>query len=321
MEEENEIKGKIKFYQNELYILFPNNFEDFQELLGEIFGLQGDFISNFTLTYTGENGEIEIEKTLDYKKFYSYASEQNILIVLNIQVNELSNIDIQKCTANLLSYKAKNSDNIQSVNLNEEENNNKNNLNIINEDEKLINQHNNNLILNNNIIDDNNIVSNNLGQNNNLDLRVLVYPVACFICKGFPLFQSLYYCLQCNKVFCFHCEVQEGPKHKHAYYKVQTKEQYEGVRDIGMSKFDKFMESVGNSMGNAFDSVMSFFSKKNGPKAKRTSEAQLVSLVEITKYLYDLKNVPDQTIEDALRKTNGNIDEAVLLLTTQDNQI
>ena len=81
------------------------------------------------------------------------------------------------------------------------------------------------------------------------------------------------------------------------------------------------MESVGNSMGNAFDSVMNFFSKKNGPKAKRTSEAQLVSLVEITKYLYDLKNVPDQTIEDALRKANGNIDEAVLLLTTQDNQI
>lgn len=317
MEEENEIKGKIKFYQNELYILFPNNFEDFQELLGEIFGLQGDFISNFTLTYTGENEEIEIEKTLDYKKFYSYASEQNILIVLNIQVNELSNIDIQKCTANLLSYKAKNSDNIQSVNLNEEENNNKNNLNIINEDEKLINQHNNNLILNNNIIDDNNIVSNNLGQNNNLDLRVLVYPVACFICKGFPLFQSLYYCLQCNKVFCFHCEVQEGPKHKHAYYKVQTKEQFFECIKLGLIKY---VPGFKNKKKKNFDNNVNNNSKGNNGKIDLMTikEPQLVSLVDVTRNLYDLSNVSDQKIADALTKTKGNIDEALLLLISDE---
>ena len=48
---------------------------------------------------------------------------------------------------------------------------------------------------------------------------------------------------------------------------------------------------------------------------------QEVYLINFARNSYDLRNISDQQIREALRKTNGNIDNAVILLTVNNNNI
>ena len=48
---------------------------------------------------------------------------------------------------------------------------------------------------------------------------------------------------------------------------------------------------------------------------------QEVYLINFARNSYDLRNISDQQINEALRKTNGNIDNAVILLTVNNNNI
>ena len=110
----------------------------------------------------------------------------------------------------------------------------------------------------------------------------------------------------------------------------------------GKTNFDKFMDDIGNKLEGAYNSVLGFFgggnrsnNNNNNNNVNQMSDfqnnnnnanhnngqnqpgPQQVSLVQIARNCYDLRNVTDQQIENALRQTNGNIDDAVILLIGQ----
>ena len=76
-----------------------------------------------------------------------------------------------------------------------------------------------------------------------------------------------------------------------------------------------------DKMEGAYNSVLGFFGAGNNNQNNNSRVAQqqqqvpqLVSVVQLARNIYDLRNVSDQQIEDALIKAQGNIDEAVFSL-------
>ena len=144
----------------------------------------------------------------------------------------------------------------------------------------------------------------------------------------------MYYCSTCKYIICPQCELKEGPQHKHPLYKVQNITQFDALNIGGVTQFDKFVEGVGNQFESAYNSFLGFFGANNNNNnnnninnnnnnnqirnnIRNIDKPQWVSLVQIARANYDLRNITDKQIEEALIKTRGNIDEAVISLFGQ----
>ena len=83
------------------------------------------------------------------------------------------------------------------------------------------------------------------------------------------------------------------------------------------------MDRIMNRMEGAYNSVLGFFgagnnNPNNNSRVQQPPQVpQLVSVVQLARNIYDLRNVSDQQIEDALIKAKGNIDEAVFSLVSK----
>ena len=464
-----EFKGKIKFYDDQVDVIFPIDFNKFAKNLEEILGLSDDFLNNIKISYKDEDGDkIQIKSADDYKLFIDEIQKKKISMELLIEVKEESNILIKKCSSSILAYVAKNSsaninnlseeikennkslelsdeinpnniqnekdeneknkiiseeekklnndninnnenkidnnvainnpineiknenekdqkenqvildnninknlnnnninnDNINNNNINNINNNNINNINnnSINNINNINNIKNNNINnLNNNINNINNINNlNNNNINNNIQnpqiknaqaqlqnpqnlrpqlqnqnqnhafLYILSFPFSCSICRRGPIYRSLYFCQDCNIIICPQCELKEGPVHLHPLFKAQNSAQFEALNINGISSIEKFMDGVGNKLGDAYKSFVGFFggggnndnnnnnsnnNNQNRNNVQIIKGPQWVSLVQIARSSYDLRTVTDKQIEQALIKSKGNIDEAVISLT------
>ena len=145
-------------------------------------------------------------------------------------------------------------------------------------------------------------------------LFMIAFPYACSFCKAGPIYRVMYYCKECNFVICPRCEQREGERHFHPLYKVQNGSQFKYLDINGPSTIDM----IKDKMEGAYNSVLGFFGAGNNnpniSKAQPQQVPQLVSVVQLARNIYDLRNVSDQQIEDALIKARGNIDEAVFSL-------
>ena len=104
--------------------------------------------------------------------------------------------------------------------------------------------------------------------------------------------------------------------------------QFEALNTAEISSVEKFMNDVGTGIEGAYKSVVGFFGGNKNQNQNQQNQnqnrnnsiiggPQWVSLVQLARNSYDLRNVTDQQIEQALIKTRGNIDEAVISLTVQ----
>ena len=376
-----ELKGKIKFYDDEADILFPIDFKKFKERLAAILGLSEDMISNVKLSYKDEDGDkIEMKIEEDYTLFIEEAKKKKELLVMLVEIKEESNIDIKQCSSSIFAYVAKNSGNINNLseeikkkslelsdeiiadnnsninnvkennNINNDINSNKNPNKVIynnNINQNINNQNNinniNNINSNNNINNNSNInnyinsinninnsqrqqsiqrpqVPNNAANNN---LCILSFPYQCNLCLRGPMYNAIYVCRECNLFICQNCELREGPRHMHPLLKVQNHSQFAFLLGGNISDLEKIVNGVGNTIEGAVDSMMGFFGAKNNNNNKNNKSSynnkgpQWVSLVQLARSYYDLRNFTDQQIEDALLKSNKNIDQAVILLVSQ----
>ena len=150
-------------------------------------------------------------------------------------------------------------------------------------------------------------------------LYMLQFPYACTLCRLGPIYRVMYYCKDCNIIICPKCEQREGERHYHPLYKVQNGSQFQYLNINGVSTMDKIMDK----MEGAYNSVLGFFgaggnnnneNNQNNRVQKQPPVPQLISIVQLARNIYDLRNVTDQQIEEALIKTKGNIDEAVFSL-------
>ena len=123
----------------------------------------------------------------------------------------------------------------------------------------------------------------------------------------------MYFCNYCRSIVCPECELKEGPKHKHPFFKVQNADQFETLNLERGSELDKLMEGFNNFFG-IFGGNMNnnnMYSSKNKNNVQNKNKPQRISLVQLARTNYDLRNVTDQQIEEALIKSKGNVDEAV----------
>ena len=215
---------------------------------------------------------------------------------------------------------------------------NDNNINNINNFNK------NNINTRNNI---NNININNNMNNNNLSSQTyMVFPLSCNLCSQYPIVKVLYYCLVCNIPLCEECEDKLGINHRHSILKVQTNQQFEDL-NLRINSCSKGGNSQSNNNKNNNDNknspnenqsqIMNIFNnikdsviseifgddKKNeninniNQEVNNKNEQivpQRMSLIQLARAQYDLNGVSDNQLQEAIEKSNGNIDEAVILL-------
>ena len=257
--------------------------------------------------------------------------ENSNQLIMNNNINNINNInnneiDLKEENNNIPQKQNNNINNISNINninnKNQEQfNNNINNVNNIN---------NSNNINNINIVPQNQNNISQISQNQNMNeikankltnkyLYMLQFPYACTLCRLGPIYRVMYYCKDCNIIICPKCEQREGERHYHPLYKVQNGSQFQYLNINGVSTMDKIMDK----MEGAYNSVLGFFgaggnnnneNNQNNRVQKQPPVPQLISIVQLARNIYDLRNVTDQQIEEALIKTKGNIDEAVFSL-------
>ena len=277
--------------------------------------------------------------------------ENSNQLIMNNNINNINN-NINNINNNEIDLKEENNKNIppKQNNINNNINNINNNINNNNQIpfQKNQNEFNNNNNINN--INNINVVPQNqnipqMSQNQNMSqmnqmsqnpqmnqmnqmnvskltnkyLYMIQFPFACSLCRLGPIYRVMYYCKDCNLIICPKCESREGERHYHPLYKVQNGSQFQYLNINGVSTMDKIMDK----MEGAYNSVLGFFGangnnnngNNNNSRVQRQPQVpQLVSVVQLARNIYDLRNVTDQQIEEALIKCKGNIDEAVFSL-------
>ena len=212
---------------------------------------------------------------------------------------------------------------LNSPYIQQENNNNNYNMNNIN------NINNFNII--NNINDINDINSNNNIISNQ---KYIVFPFNCNLCNQYPIVKVLYYCPVCALPFCEKCEEKLGINHRHSILKVQTNEQYNDLNlkingnsnqennqndnneNVNQSKIQQFTNNIKNSfLGTFFGG-----NDKNNDAEQRENNGnqqfapRQMSLIQLARTQYDLNGISDNQLQDAINRTNGNIDKAIILL-------
>ena len=82
------------------------------------------------------------------------------------------------------------------------------------------------------------------------------------------------------------------------------------------------MQGTYNNMVNFLKNDYSINNDMNNNRNNiQMDNNQDMHLINVARNSYVLRNISDQQIKEALRKTNGNIDNAVILLTVNNKNI
>ena len=317
-----------------------NSGEDYLILLEQIKNKQ----ANIIIVEKDENANIDIDNCsqslINFKEKNEKNNEanNNLNIVsnqqfeINKQENKIEKINIDIKNNNDINNNDKNNiNNFEEKNKVLEINNNKefynnidNNLNDSNSEEEIMspylqkekeqkNEMNNNI----NII--NKINDINANANVNLNQTYLVFNIACSLCNQFPIIKILYYCPTCSVYICPECENKPDINHRHSILKIQTQQQYsdlmEKINNSRNGNLENNQSNLAKIKDNIKDSVLKIFGNNkeevNIPQQNLTSQ---MSIIQIARAQYGLEGISDEQLQDAIRKTNGNIENAIPLL-------
>ena len=291
---------------------------------------------------------IEIEENADID--INACSNSIIKFDEKLNKNEIEKEENKNNNLNIISNQQFEINNEEKKN-NQKNNNIESNNLIINDNNIQINKNQNNLIIHKandlipiNIQKENNFNMNNINnQNNSVNLNnqtYMVFPYNCNLCNQYPIVKALYYCLVCGIPLCQECEEKLGINHRHSILKVQTKQQYDDL-EMKINRNSKEMEkekekSKNNNQDNSNqsgieifannikDSIIAFFGNDKKDENinnigkeqynNQRMEPQKMSLLQLARAQYDLNGISDAQLQEAIQRTNGNIDEAIVLL-------
>ena len=248
----NEEEGIIIYGDYEKIISFPKEYEDFINNIISLFHIPEDKKPLLIITYKNIYGDsIKILSKEDYSDFLLKLSENEIQNIIFVSIQETIKNKIKSYREDIYDNKDEDDDD------NDKEKGNELNNNDDEVDEFLRRGHvfekkqNNpkseifgggaldiNKILNesnendeNNINNDNNKIDNIF--NNDIAKSVLPpltnFPSYCNICQKFPIVKVMYFCIDCHLNLCEDCEKNLGYNHRHCYYKIRNKEQYQEI--------------------------------------------------------------------------------------------
>ena len=172
-----ELKGKIKFLEDEIEVIYPEDFNLCKKKISEMIGLnEEEMLEKISVYYNDEDGDkVVISEKEDYDLFINYLKEnKKDLISLVIELKEQSENLANKISKAILDYKEKHSEEINLIK--KELESNEENMNKINND-KINNNVINNNEINNEIIDNDKInilnqeeKKDNMNKINNYDI-------------------------------------------------------------------------------------------------------------------------------------------------------
>lgn len=274
---------------------------------------------------------IKFKEKQDEANNLNIVSNQQFEINKQENKNEQNNIMINNIENNINNHQFNNMKKELEIN-NNIYNNIDNDLNYSNSEDdisspydqknKNLENNNNNIKIINQINNINNI-GNNINANVNLNQTHLVFNLTCGLCSQYPIINVLYYCPTCSLYICPECEKKPDINHRHSILKVQTQQQYADLNEkINNPKDGNNSENNVNRSGlekitnNIKDSVIKFFVGNNeeNNQPQQQNLPQQMSLIQIARAQYGLQGISDNVLEEAIRKTNGDIEKAIPLL-------
>ena len=274
---------------------------------------------------------IKFKEKQDEANNLNIVSNQQFEINKQENKNEQNNIMINNIENNFNNHQFNNMKKELEIN-NNIYNNIDNDLNYSNSEDdisspydqknKNLENNNNNIKIINQINNINNI-GNNINANVNLNQTHLVFNLTCGLCSQYPIINVLYYCPTCSLYICPECEKKPDINHRHSILKVQTQQQYADLNEkinnpkdgnnSGNNVNQSNLEKITN---NIKDSVIKFFVGNNeeNNQPQQQNLPQQMSLIQIARAQYGLQGISDNVLEEAIRKTNGDIEKAIPLL-------
>ena len=274
---------------------------------------------------------IKFKEKKDEANNLNIVSNQQFEINKQENKNEQNNIMINNIENNINNHQFNNMKKELEIN-NNIYNNIDNDLNYSNSEDDIsspydqkkqnFENNNNNIKIINQINNINNI-GNNVNANVNLNQTHLVFNLTCGLCSQYPIINVLYYCPTCSLYICPECEKKPDINHRHSILKVQTQQQYADLNEkinnpkdgnnSGNNVNQSNLEKITN---NIKDSVIKFFVGNNeeNNQPQQQNLPQQMSLIQIARAQYGLQGISDNVLEEAIRKTNGDIEKAIPLL-------
>ena len=338
------INTKINFYSEQIDIKLNSDYNSFVNNVCKIINISLDQYKSLELSYKDEDDDnIILSTDEDYELFFDQLKDKRVNGII-IEIKEDSDINPIECFDSALDYKEQ-IDEVNKQIINENNNLNKNIDNNINNN------------INDNIINKkDNIQDNFVNKNSNLILNgqpnkdipiddLIFYRFGCSYCKSFPIICLLYYCSQCHLYLCENCFKNYG-NHIHPFIKFESNQELmkfkekEKMEQMNNSKNNNFA-NIYNSNNNNFDNNNRNFEQfnyvnpfilinnnrfKDIMRQRRKMWPGFYLYIKSWEYkrlfdkvrkAYNLEGINDHQLMDALFKNNGNIYNAVVLLTTK----
>ena len=252
----NEEEGIVIYGEYEKILTFPKEYEDFINSIISLFHISKDKKPLLIITYKNIYGDsIKILSREDYSDFLLKLSENEIQNIVFVSIQE-------SIKSKIKSYR----EDIYDKDVDDNDNNNEkeNELNNNDDDSFLRKGHffekkqNNpkseifggrelaiNKILKDNIGNDENYIDSDNNKIENIFNNDIVksvfppltnFPSYCNICQKFPIVKVMYFCIDCQLNLCEDCEKNLGYNHRHCYYKIRNKEQYQEMLKMEVKK-------------------------------------------------------------------------------------
>lgn len=271
---------------------FPNKYEDLVDHIMSLFHIPEEKKSLLIIAYKNESGDsIKITSQEEYSEYLLKKSKKELKNIILISLQEFIQSKIKPFQEDIIYDK----DNEEDDNDNEDiflrqghvfEKNNEAQSEFLAFGKLNINKEIENSNENNDSFDIDNMLNNNIVKS--VLPPATSFPSQCNICQKFPILKIMYFCSKCQLNFCEDCEKNLGYNHRHCYYKIRNKEQYQEIlkmemkeddinnkseneddkdkNEIGKNK-DKSKEKKENANG-IFSSLLGFMSGSNNNNTK-----------------------------------------------------
>ena len=308
MAKQESINVTIKYYEDEKFVTLPLDFNIFIKNICNMLSIPEEKKENFQFSYQNES-DLKIyfiKNAEDYNLLLKTCKEQKTKI-LNIQLsndfedkkNEIKNKEDNANINNINNIIQINNDNTnknnsENIPINIDENLEAMEFSYLNADNNIIEKNNNK---NNNQIN-NNINNNQINEQNNPSELNKNFNIDCSICKQNKFTDIVYYCSDCKLFFCDKCEIDIGKIHKHCYYKIRNKKQYNELKDSLNSfgnKFQNLNKNINKSIINTGNSI------ENSVKGIFSEGSKIIGNIGNT-----IKNFFNSNENDANKNKNNN---------------
>ena len=235
MKESNgKLEGIIKYDDYEKKISFPKNYDDLLDTIISLFHISTDKKPLLLISFKNISGDsIKIFSSEVYSYFLLKISQSEISNILYVSIEQSIKNKIRPYGEDIYDRDE------------EEVYENNNNLkqghifskNKINQSDILrdggfgINK-----ILNESIEGDLNNNKNDHEIGKSVLSPIVSFPCHCNMCQKFPLIRIMYYCSDCKLNLCEDCERFLGYNHRHCYFIIRNKDQYQDILKMELKK-------------------------------------------------------------------------------------